>query len=574
MKPGLKTWMVALAAMAVSGCAVMAPQSSELGAVDVEAVSVAPVLPDVELTPLLLNKYLLAEIAIQRAQYGVAVDLYREVSLATKDPRLLERATRVALFARNRLAALETGRLWVELVPGSVEARQIMTALLVKEGDYDAALGLLESLLQEAGNDEQKRYVLILRLLGREQDKDGARALLEQYLAKYPEDVAALYALAQLALRDGKTEMSESAIDRLLLLKKDWTLAVIVKTRLMQVRNKDDEALAYLAAAVKRNAKDGELRTAYARMLVDVARPKEALEQFQKVLKRDAENPDILFAAALVALRIENIDVAQTYLQKLWDLGKRRDEVSYYLGRIEESRKNDVEAMRWYERVGLSGNYVDAQIRYAMLMARTGELDGARAHLGAIAAKSPNQRLKLYIAEGEMLREQKMYVEAKALYDHALGEIPNRIELLYSRAMVADKLGDLVLLERDLMAILENEPDHVDALNSLGYTLADRTQRYDEAYAFIKRALDLRPDAAHIMDSYGWVNFRLGRLDEALIYLRKASDAMYDPEIAAHLAEVLWVQGEYEAAQKVWDEALGKSPDSEVLLNSIKRLDP
>ena len=173
-----------------------------------------------------------------------------------------------------------------------------------------------------------------------------------------------------------------------------------------------------------------------------------------------------------------------------------------------------------------------------------------------------------------MLREQKFYAEAKALYDHALGEIPNRVELLYQRAMVADKLDDLVLLEQDLMAILENEPDYVEALNSLGYTLADRTDRYEEAYAYIRRALELRPDAAHILDSYGWVNFRMGRLDEALLYLRKAAEAVYDPEIAAHLGEVLWEQGDHAAARDIWDEAIKKSPDSETLLNTMQRLDP
>jgi tetratricopeptide (TPR) repeat protein len=556
----------------LSGCATVS-QQERAAAVETVAAPPAPVLPNIELGPEVLNELLVAEVALQRAQYGSAVQLYAQLARQTRDPRLADRATRIAVFARDYQVGLEMARLWIELAPADVEGRQILTALQVKAGDYDGALASLETVLVQAGEDDEERYLLMIRLLGRDQDRDGALEVAQRFINRHPDDGAGLYAYSQLALRAGKLNEAEKAVDHLLQLKPDLTQGVILRTRILQASNREAAALEYLGQAVNRNSKDLELRVAYGRMLVDVDRPEEAMVQFKKVLKAQPDNDDITFAAALIALQLEQPKEAEEYLLRLNRKSVRIDDTSYYLGRIEEVRENYKGAIRWYNKVERGENYLNAQIRSALLQARLGDVDAARAHLGTVQARTPDQSHRLYLAEGEILRDVELYDEALKVYDRALREIPGNTELLYARAMVSEKLNRLDWLERDLLAILEREPDHVDALNSLGYTLSDRTDRLQEAETYVKRAMELKPDSFYILDSMGWVQFRKGDIPEALKYLQRAMELNGDPEVAAHLGEVQWASGDHDAARDTWKHALEQSPDNKVLLNVIKRLD-
>ncbi|HGX93847.1 MAG TPA: tetratricopeptide repeat protein [Candidatus Tenderia sp.] len=577
MRSGFKTLTIYMAMLLglflLSGCASSPASRDEAKAEVLKPQPPELKLPDVELTADLLNKVLLAEVAVQRAQYAVAVELYRDLAVETRDPRLAEHATRVALFARDMAVAKETGEIWLELSPTNLDARQIMTALYVKSGEYDRALGLLDGLLDEAAAGDQDRYMLILRLLGREQDKEGARILMEKFLERHPDDVAGLYAYAQLALRDGKTEEADKASEHLLELKPDWSSAVVLRTRILQATNRGDEALAYLGGVVKRKGDDNDLRAVLGRMLLDAGDYKAAQVQFEHILKSDPDKVDVLFLAAGVASQLKDFDRAKAHFLHLNQLGERQDESAFFLGDIEEREGHFDQAIGWYDQVRQGNNYLDARGRSALLMARMGDLDGARAHLSAVVPRNDVQRLKLFLIEGEVLRETKHYQEAFDLYTQGLEVLPGNTALLYARAMVADVLGRLDVLEQDLQAILEQQPDHVEALNALGYVLADRTHRFKEAEAYIKRALELRPEAAHILDSYGWVKYRQGQFDEAVKYLRQALERNFDPEIAAHLGEVLWVKGDRNEARTVWDEALKKRPESPVILDLRRRLD-
>jgi tetratricopeptide (TPR) repeat protein len=573
MKPFGWIWISFLIISMLSGCATAPQQVSQAAESEAPAVESGPELPNIELTADLLNQLFVAEVALQRGHYDTAVTYYSRLAEETQDPRLLERATRIAIFARDYQTALKLGKQWLKLDPANLDGGQMLTALLLKAGDYDAALESLENVLQAAAGNEKARYLMMIRLLGREQDKEGALEVMQRFLERHPDDESALYAYAQLALRAGKVDEAEKTVDKLLEQKPDWPQAVVLRTRIMQVTNREAASLEYLGDVVKRNPKEMDLRIAYGRMLADVDRPEEALEQFRKVLKAEPENDDILFVAGLVALRVDKIDEAEGYFLNLNDRAVRPDETGYYLGRIAEAREDYHKAIHWYSTVSNGENYLNAQIRSALLHARQGDVDAARALLHAAQAHSPGQKLRLYMAEGEILRDVGHFEEALAVYDDALKEVPGNIELLYARAMVAEKLDRLDVVEHDLHAILEREPDHVDALNSLGYTLADKTDRIDEAYRYIKRALELKPDSTYVLDSMGWVLYRQGKLDEALDYLRRAIDASNDAEIAAHLGEVLWVKGDHKAARNIWKKALEQTPESSAVLNTIKRLE-
>lgn len=311
------------------------------------------------------------------------------------------------------------------------------------------------------------------------------------------------------------------------------------------------------------------LRVAYARQLVEARQLEKAYAQFVELLKVEPGSPDLLFSAGIVALQLEKYDAARRHLTALTVAGTRKDEAMYYLGQTEEMDGNLEAAAAWYAKV--AGNYQrDAQVRRARLLARRGQLAGARDLIQALRVREPDQSVRLYLIEAEILREAGRADEVMRLYTHALKFYPNDPDLLYDRGLYAVELGRLDILEQDLTQVIQDNPDHADALNALGYTLADQTSRYSEALGYIERALALKPDNAAVLDSMGWVQYRLGNNLDALRYLRRALELQPDAEIAAHLGEVLWVTGDREAARRVWETALAQNPDDELLQRLMK----
>ncbi|NIO42576.1 MAG: tetratricopeptide repeat protein, partial [Burkholderiales bacterium] len=219
-------------------------------------------------------------------------------------------------------------------------------------------------------------------------------------------------------------------------------------------------------------------------------------------------------------------------------------------------------------------HYFEAQTRLGVVIARQGHLEAAREHLHGIETQSDEQRVQLFLAEEQILREAKKYAEALETLNESLEALPRNQDLLYARALIGEKLDLVELAERDLRAILEQDPDNAQALNALGYTLADRTTRYKEALVLIERALALKPDDPFILDSMGWVQYRLGNNTEAIKYLKRALSIRNDAEISAHLGEVLWVTGDRMQARSVWKKALEDTPDNDTLLGIIKKFNP
>jgi tetratricopeptide (TPR) repeat protein len=290
-----------------------------------------------------------------------------------------------------------------------------------------------------------------------------------------------------------------------------------------------------------------------------------ARTQFKRLLKAAPKDADTLFALGILALQAEQSEEAQEYLQRLYSTGEHRDEAAYYLGQIYESSDDAEQALNWYQRVE-GGNLFEAHI-----YAKQGEVSRAREILQQLRGHIGEEVPRLYLIESEILRDIGHYQAAIDVLNTALVSNPDDPELLYARALTAVNIDRIDILESDLLKLLEQDPEHADALNALGYTLADQTDRYAEALAYIERAIKLKPDSPAIMDSMGWVQYRMGNKQEALRYLWRALELLPDAEIAAHLGEVLWEQGEHQRAREVWRQALEKEPDSKYLLKMLQR---
>lgn len=527
-----------------------------------EAPPGAPI-PNVELTPDLFHDLLLAEIATQRGHLKVATELYDKWAKSTRDPRLAEHAARLAVYAQDSVHALDAAKLWVDTDPNNMEARQILAVLLIRQGHTDAALSHMEKVLALSDRTGESGFLVIAGLLEREQDKRAALEAMNRFVALRPNDPNALYAYSFLAARTGEYKTANEAIAQAIKLKPDWVEAKVQEARIFKLQGQDDIALKKMRETVDGHPENQELRITFARMLVEEERLEEALEQFQDIAKQQPDNQDVLFALGFLTMQLEKFDEAENYFSKLIEMGHREMEAAYYLGRIAEVKQDFNKALEWYTSVGTGEHYLNAQIRVAVLIAKQGDIQSAIAHLRALKSDEigEGQALRLYLVEGEILHDANRYQEAFDLYTQALTEIPDNTDLLYARSMVAEQLDRLDVTESDLKKILEREPDNAEVLNALGYTLADRTTRYQEALTYIEKALQLRPNDFFILDSMGWVQYRLGNYDDAEKYLRRAMEKKMDAEVAAHLGEVLWVMGKQKEASEVWEKALATAPD-------------
>ena len=565
------------AACAQTNLGTVTPVESEPEEAGAQAriTGIEPVRPGIALSESLLYKLLVAEIAGHRGMLDTSIEYYLDLARQTRDHRIVERAARIAVYARDDAAALAAARLWVELDPRNPDPHQVLAIMKLRAGDLEQAAEHLQDIFAYSEGQADEKLWMIANLLGSEKDKDAVLEVMEQLVAAQDNSPGALYAFAHVAARLEDLERSRELLEDTLALAPDNDNAALSYISILQRLEREQEALSWLEKKLaQRGEDDFNLRMAYARLLMEVRQFGKALDQFELLVAREPENIDVMYALGLLYLQSNRLEEAETLFKKLSALEHLTDTANYYLGRIAEEKRHYDEAGAWYQGVYKGEHYFDAQVRLAMLLARD-RAGGRGAQPPSIHSVrgSGQQALVIVQAEGDLLIQAGRYEEAVAVYTEALDDGYNP-DLLYARAMAAEKIGRLELLEQDLRAILEREPDHAQALNALGYTLADATDRHAEAYELIKKALELRPNDFYILDSMGWVLYRLGRLDEAIEYLRKALSIRQDPEIAAHLGEVLWVRGEREQAKEVWETALQQTPQDTRLLDVIERFDP
>lgn len=570
--------VLALAALVSTGCAVspvaVPPESTSPSVAAGEsagAVAKAEV-PTRDIPPEVMFQLLVADIAAQRGQLGVAVANYRAAAKTAGDPRLAERAARVALFAKALKPALAAATQWVELDPNNPEARRMLASLLLAFGRGPEAEAQFEAYLGLAVDRPNKGFQQVANQLAREQNRVAAMTVMENLLASRQDDPYAWLAHAWLSMRQGNLDQALASVDRAESLKPGWRQAVVLRARVMGLQGRKQEAVDYLAEQLDGElADDPDVRMTYARLLTDLNQMPQALKVFAALAKDYPDNAEVAYAAGVLSLQLKDIDAAKKYFEATLALGRRTLEASYYLGRVNEMQGDRDQALARYLSVRHGDYYVSAHARAATLLAEDGRLEEALELLHGLRVGNDDERVRVYLIEGELLRSTGDLQAAFDFFTQKLDELPNDTALRYARALLAEQLNQLDLAEQDLRTIIDREPDNAQALNALGYTLADRTERYDEALDLIQRAMAVEPNDAAIIDSMGWVKYRMGDLAAARDYLQKALQLVQDPEIAAHLGEVLWSMGEKKAAIELWESYMQKFPGHPGLNKTMKR---
>ena len=516
-----------------------------------------------------LYQLLVAEVAGYRGEYSTALEKYVDMALKTRDAGVAQRAAMLAVYLKRYEEALTTSKIWVEQEPDSIEARRYLSEQLLRIGDMEQAIVHMEAIKNLGGlaNFESFAYSAA------NMDDKGREVLLEamsRMLAEYPGDEQLMFSKAVLLEQSGQLEEALQLANQLLVSKKDINV-IVLKVNALKDLLRTDEALVFLESTLEELADKRRLRLIYARMLFEAERLVDAEKQYEQVHQQAPNDSDILFALALISMEQGKDESAKGYLNQMIRFNRRANEAHYYLGSIADKNDKIPQAISEYKMVGPGREFLAAQVRIAALLADQGRLDDARAHLENQRANNPDRYNRLVMIEGQLLSERGHEAEFFELLEMVIKKQPENVELLYFRAMTGQSLGRLDVLEQDLLRVIDIDPGNADAMNALGYTLADQTDRHDEALILIERALEIKPNEAAFIDSLGWVQYRLENYKDAVTNLRKALSLFDNDEVAAHLGEVLWVSGEQQEARNVWQKALDARPDSDILKRVIKR---
>lgn len=527
-------------------------------------------------------KYLAAEVAGQKGELGISTQLFYDLAKSSRDVRLAERAAKVAMYSKNAQAALETAKLWVELDANSTEAQQAAVQIYVINGDFNAAKPLLQKLL--ANTETQSNGFLYLNtLFSHQANRNTVLQLVQDLAAPYKQLAEAHFSVAQTAFQANNLSLALKESTLANQLKPHWEIGAIQQADILYSTS-PDHAISFYRNFLGDNADANDARLNLARMLIKQSRFNEAKPELVKLSKLANSNPEILVVVGLLFVQSNQFNDAEKYfLQALDSEIKNKDPIYLYLGQIAEKNKNDTEAINWYNKVQQlatnknnqqNDHYLDAKLSAANVINRSQGADIAIKMLDDLENLSDIQLAQVITAQANILAQSKRHQESFELLGKAVANMPNTSELIYEYAMSAERVQQYTVLETQLRLLIKIKPTFAQAYNALGYSFADRNVKLEEANRLIAKALELSPGDHYIMDSMGWVQYRLGNLDKAYEYLNKAYNLQNDSEIAAHLGEVLWKQGKHDEASKIWDEGLKANPQNETILKTIKKLKP
>ena len=522
--------------------------------------------------PDVLFMLLTAEIAGQRGQYDVALEGYMEAAKRVDDPRFAERAAMIAMYMKDGSKTNEAVSLWLKQDSRSITARKIAAISALKANNKELAANHLNELLRIDPAGFENSIIEIANAMEKEQKLSVVSDVMNAVALKNPDKAVVFYIQSILALQAKDKALAEMNIERALKVHPDWEKALIFKAQIAALTGDLNQAKAVLKSAAVKYPDNNKIKKLLAQVLIKAENFEEAGEVYQSILAADSNDNESQFALGLVYLQLDRDGKAEDSFKKLLDQADWKDRSNFYLGKIEEKKGRTEKALAWYDKVTNGPFAFEASMATISLRIKNKQYMEAESRLNKLQAQFPKQKLRIILLQAELYSQQKLYQKAYDLLTAALVESPDQKELLYTRALTAERIGKLDILEVDLKRILTKNPDNAEALNALGYTLLGMPGRYAEAEKYLGHALRLQPNEAVIMDSYGWLQFKLGNASQALDYLQKAYSKQQENEIAAHLAEVLWVLGRKDEAKKLFAKAFKESPEDEYLLDFKQRI--
>lgn len=566
------TLALALASVLLGACAPIADKREEPVASPTESPEIETVVeePTRPFPGDSFHDLLVAEFAIRRNRFDLALGNYMQQAHETQDPGVAAWAARLAQFLKADNAALDAAQLWTDLEPDNLEGQYTLSMMLAKQGRPLEALQPMVEVLENGGQTNFADIAASAFKLDDPQRLELERAFDEK-IAQYPNNAQLLKGKALLLQQRGETDQALRTIRKVIKLDPEDLHAMVVEARLLQELDREAEAFDRLEDVVNQHPHNRRLRLQYARMLM--SRDIEAAKgQFELLLVNTPNDADLLLSLGLINHETGHVEEARGYFLRLLETGQRTQEAHYYLGQIEEQEENWGLAMSHYRQIPPGKDYVAALTRITAIYLRQGQLDLARDNLRKARSEHPEHALQLYLLEAEVLNKSQLFQDGVDLLTEALLVFPSQPNLLYVRSMLNEKLGRFDQMENDLQLIIDHDPDNAVALNALGYILVNRSQRLDDAFRMISRALELKPNDPAILDSLGWAEYRRGNLKASVDLLTRAFKAFPDHEVASHLGEVLWVLGEQRRALEVWKMGLERTPNSPLIRETVQRL--
>ena len=552
------------------------PEAKQADAKIVDANKEAPVKPAPKMDGDTLFNLLAAEFSGNAGDVSGSLNYYREASKTIEDSRIAARTAYIALYGENYDEALEALDRWRVLEPDAADLTRMYAVVHLKRHEPESAVPYIEDMLSTSYASSAEEALAIKQLLAKEATDEDAYIVLQKLNEKDDKNLHMLVLQSRYAAQNKQYDEALSLLDEVLIIDPSLTEVLIIKSRILSAQGKQKEASELIKQVLSEYEDNTALRLQYARMLVEQHELEAATEQYGILHEKLPDEGEIALSYALLNIETQNLDEASKTFEHLIEIDKKVPVANYYLGRIAQNQGDDKKAVSYYLRVG-SGDYAyDAQLRIGVLLAVLGKPDEGLAKLEALAEDQEDwgQRVKAYLAQGEILRSEKRYKEGVEMYSRALQQNREDTTLLYARGLMAEKVDRLDITEADLLKVISKEPDNADALNALGYTLADRTSRYQEAQDYIQRAAKLVPDDPAILDSLGWVSYRLGEMEDALKYLARAFEKLEDAEIAAHYGEVLWKMDQKDKAREIWKKGQAQNAENPVLVETLKRIQP
>lgn len=517
-----------------------------------------------------LYALLMAEIAGNRQRYDVSLANYTQQAIQTRDPQVAERAYKIALYLNAKPAITESALLWSEVEPENEEALSAAIFALIDADRLMEALALTRKIKTLDNGALIQNIAASAGSLTFEQ-----RGLLtkhyQQLSAEAPNNTPLRLGYALLLQQQGQLPESLALAEGILKKEPQNTTAAILMSGVMHQLKRSDGAIKRIAKMLAAHPDNTRLRLQYARLLAYTDLEK-SQAQFQQLLDAEPHDPDLLLALALVSEERADYSTAQTTYQLLLRYSQHAQGAHFHLGQIALEQEQPKLALKHFLQVNTGNEVIPAIAKILSLYIADGDIISALDHTAYRQAQLPSQASQINLIHGRVLLQFHYLHEAEASLTDTLASDPFNANALYTRSMVYDQLGDISKAEQDLRTLLEAEPENAMALNTLGYVLTERTDRYREAFGYIEQALKIQPADPAIIDSMGWVHYKLGNLTAALGHLERAMNIYPDHEIAAHLGEVQWALGKKKAALVTWKTGLKLSPQSEYILQTLEKL--